>query len=213
MKKDHFEKANKALNGLEDLGVKLGSKPETINPVNALRSVTKAVTDLDALNSQAQKMGYTSAAVALKALSQIKDPLKDYAILPEVFHKVPAIWLDGRPRTRTKDGFNPMTVSQAQRAHRTIIPLILEAWDLAKDDEAILNDILIEYQRTSAEDFKKSLYKYIYDLEPQSLEDELRDWELEPTTSEIMKSSREATVDSNVYGIGGEMEEIVWEDK
>jgi hypothetical protein len=173
MQKDHFATQNKALNSLEQLGVELGANPDESNPMNALRSVAKAVSDLSSLEERAKQMGYKSASLALKALSQFKDTRIDLGDLPTVFHKIPKIWLVGRASTRRTPGFLPLTLRVAQREHKQTVPLLLEAWDLA--DEEARDSMATEYLRTSAEDFKQQLYTFIYENEETTLEDELVD--------------------------------------
>lgn len=201
MKKDHFVAQNKALNGLEQLGVELGANPDTSNPMNALRSVTKAVKGLVALDEQAQQMGYKSAALALKALSQIKggNP-QDANTLPETLQKVPNIWLSGKPEGKRTKGFVGLTVSKALRRHRVIMPLMLEVWQLIGQDEELQEQVIYNYLRMSADDFEKELYRYIYELEEVPLEEEFEDVVAE-TFDDIMDTYNYMMDPRRIYGV------------
>ena len=200
MKKDHFSSQNKALNGIEQLSVKLGANPNTSNPMNALRSVTKAINDLVTLEEQAQGLGYKSAALALKALSQMKQPVSDYTYLPEVFHTVPWVWLNGKHPTKNDPGFPPMSLTQAQRKHRTVMPLILEMWQLFEDDEISCDQLVKDYLHLSADKFEKMMYKWIYDLVEVTIEQEFTN-RLEATPEELEACLKLATDKNRIYGV------------
>ena len=200
----------KVLKSVVDLAVKLGLDPDEATVHTSNLKLRKGVKDYIDLEKKAQSLGYSSAAVALKALSQVKDkPVKDLSSVPEVFHKLPDIWLRGRTPGRKSAGFAPMTVTQAQRKHRVIMPLIIEAWGLAAEEEAIRDSITREYLTTSADDFERSLYRYINDLEEVSLEEELNDWEEDPSVTELRKAQQMLN-STQSYGVGGNLDEVNW---
>jgi len=190
--KDHFLTQNKALNGLEQLGVELGANPDTSNPMNALRSVTKAVNELVKLEQTAQDMGYKSAAIALKALSQYKEKVTpvDMNTLPEVFHKVPMVWLKGKPNSkRLKNGFAPMTPAQAKLKHALLMPLLIRVWADIAEDEALQNEFIDAYLTTSANSFELDLFAYDEQIEGYAINED-DDIDAEPTVYEMRQALR-----------------------
>lgn len=213
MDKDHFSTQNKIFNALDTLSVELGANPDTINPMNALRSVTKAVKELMTLETTAQKLGYTSAAVALKALSQYKDKVTqvDINTLPEVFHKVPMVWLKGRPNgKRLRNGFAPMTPSQAKLKHALLLPLLTRVWLEIGDDERVQNELIDAYLTTSALSFETDLFAYDGKIEDYNFY-EVKDYDQDPSLAELSIAATQ-TRGEHDYGVGGVLDEVVWDD-
>jgi hypothetical protein len=164
----------KHFNTIRDRAVELGLAQEDINVPRSVSKVDAAVREYLVLEALAKELGYKSVRVALKALSQMKQqPTYDLTKLPETFHKVPAIWLDGKTPNRVHPGFAPLSRTQAERAHRVIMPLLIEAWELSKDEENVRDQVTNAYLTSSADEFEKDLYKYIYDLEEVPLEVQL----------------------------------------
>lgn len=164
----------KSIITIGERAIELGLDPKDLNVPRAFAKVDAAVRAFLEDRKVAEGLGYKSVRLALKALSQIKEqPVYDLTKLPETFHKVPAIWIDGKAPNRVHPGFVPLSPRQAERAHRVIVPLLIEAWELAKDDEDVQTDIFNAYLTTSAKEFEKDLYKYIYDLEEVPLEEQL----------------------------------------
>ena len=166
------------LSALVEQAFSLGMKKDGFSLSNAWKRCDKALRDFETLKEKADKLGYSSPAMALKALGQIKDFQADITHLPEVFHTVPDIWLRGKVDTTPKkaDGFKPMSVTSAVRQHKKIQSLLVEAWQLAerRGEESVHDSIVKEYLSVSSEEFEKALYRYIYDLEPVTVEEELQ---------------------------------------
>lgn len=151
----------------------LGLGDEHVSVQQAVAKVDAAVREHLAVQEIAEEMGYKSVRFALKALSQIKNqPAYDLTALPETFHKPPMIWLTGKAPSKLSEGFAPMRPRDAERQHRVIVPLLLEAWDLAKEDEETREQIESGYRNWSAREFERELYTFIYDLEEPTLEEQ-----------------------------------------
>lgn len=195
-----------------ELAVELGLDPKHLSVYHAFMKVETAVKQKIELDNKSRDLGYSSAFMALKALSQLKnkDIIVDLSQLPEVFHKVPSIWLDGKPNRGNQKGFVRLTVAQAERAHRVIAPLLVESWQLASGDEKIRDQITREYLSTSSQDFESALYKYIYDLEEVSLEEELERWDNGSSNRELEMSLR--ITERGDYGVGGKMDDVDWDE-
>ena len=204
--------ANKIFSSIEEIGITLGLDPDTINPMNAQRRIKKVASEYIKFSEKANELGYSSVAMALKALSQVKENAApvDLSSLPEVFHKLPSIWLDGKPNRGNKKGFVRLTVAQAEREHRRIVPLLIEAWHLAEDYDNIRDQITRQYLTTWHGDFEAALYKFIHELEEVSIEEELQDWELDPSIVELMSGLKAAQAGRD-YGVGGNLDEVSWE--
>jgi len=185
------------LEGVVTQALKLGVNPKGMNLVNAWNRCDRTIREHIEAECEAQELGYSSLPMALKALSQLKNRQDHISYLPEVFHTFPHIWLTGKieSRPKAKDGFYPMAPSVARRKYKQIMPLLVEAWQLAErreEAEQIHDDIVKEYLSVSAEKFQDALELYIYDLEPTSLEREL---ELLPASQEEIKRTYEHMVD------------------
>ena len=159
---------------IRDRAIELGLAEEDVNVPRSVAKIDAAVRDYLILEALAKELGYKSVRLALKALNQMKQqPIYDLSNLPETFHRLPSIWLDGKTPNRVHPGFAPLSRAQAERAHRVIVPLLSEAWELAKDDQDVRDQITNAYLTSSAVEFEKDLYKYIYDLEDVPLEVQL----------------------------------------
>ena len=211
IKLKHFKKTmtelisvEKFLLDLEQLGINEGIDPKHVTVVNTLQKATSRLNYLKGEELKAKEIGYTSLSLALKALKQIKGlEISGLDLLPDDFHKVPNIWLDGKPDGKDpvkNPGFKPMSVSIAKRKLRVVQPLVVEAWQLAESDEDIQSSILTTYLTTSADEFEKTLYRYIYDLEEVSLEEELTN--ISPPTSAEVENTLKHMLDPNrIYGV------------
>ena len=176
---------SETLQWLEDKAIEFGIPEKDVTVTNATQKVDKVVRDYQKAQERVMDMGYSSLAIALKALAQLKNKgAFDLANLPVVFHRPPMIWLTGRATTKKLEGFAPMRVRDAERKHRVILPLLLEAWDLAKDDEETKAKIEAGYRSWSADEFEKELYVFIYDLEEPTLEEQFTE-QTEQRTSEF----------------------------
>lgn len=182
--KDLFKKSRQEQEMYADIltqmgehAVTLGVDSEHVNALNAWQKCDKIIRAYREAEQQVTELGYTSLPIALKALGQFRNKEKDFdiSVLPAVFHRPPAIWLAGRPKTKLKSGFAPMRVRDAERQHRVMLPLLIEAWNLADGDPEVQRDIEKEYRNSSAADFERELYEYIYELEEPTLEEQLAD--------------------------------------
>jgi len=95
--------------------------------------------------------------------------------LPESFHKPPAIWISGKKKTLVSEGFAPLGPRDAERKHRTILPLLIEAWELSEGNEEERLEIEKAYRNWSAEEFERELYLTINKLEEPTLEELLEE--------------------------------------
>jgi hypothetical protein len=86
------------------------------------------------------------------------------------------------------------------RKHRVITPLLIEAWQLAGEDESIKDDIIREYLTVSGEDFEKALYRYIYALEEVTIEEEFSNI-IPATAEEVLASWELGTSKDRIYGV------------
>lgn len=68
-----------------------------------------------------------------------------------------------------------MRVRDAERQHRVMMPLLIEAWKLTEGDTEVQQEIEKEYRNSSAAEFERALYEYIYELEEPTLEEQLAD--------------------------------------
>ena len=150
----------------------------TLNTNNAQARITSILKQSKERENKVESMGYTSVEIALKALSQMKsDEFVDASKLPEVLQNLPYIWVNGRAAApkRGLEGLVPLGVKQAKRKYNQILPLLVEAWNLAVDEPEIREQIIYNYQTDSWSQFEADLYTYINCLEPLTFKEELED--------------------------------------
>ena len=168
------EMYSEILKAIGEMAIQLGHPEDGLTVSNAFLKCKKAIRESIELEKKANSLGYSSAHLALKALSQTKTkPLGAYPEdFPEQFKRVPQIWLDGRPDTRQTPGFKPLAMRAALREHRVMMPLLIEAWELSEGAEG-RGDMLRGYLTTSSEEFTQELYKFIHEFEEDALEVQL----------------------------------------
>ena len=165
---------SKVLKSMAARSVELGLSTKDVTVHRAHLKVDATINEFLEIQQIAEKLGYSSVRIALKALGQMKQqPAYDLTKLPPVFHKIPAIWVNGKPDNKLKKGFAPMRPKDAERQHRVIVPLLIEAWALVDGDEEVQQQIEKAYRNSSAVEFERDLYTYIYDLEEPTLEEQL----------------------------------------
>lgn len=182
---DFYKKTQKELMENNELlefvyrwAVKLGIEPTCVNRSNAQLKLNKELNDSIEFKTKARELGYASPLTALKALGQIKsDKFVDASKLPEVLQNLPFIWVNGRAAypKRGLEGLVPLGVKQAKRKYNQILPLLVEAWNLAADEPEIREQIVYNYQTESCAQFEADLYTYIHCLEPLSFQEEIED--------------------------------------
>ena len=144
-----------------DEALAMGMNPTQVNWVNAKSFLHSQHRDCLSSELKAKELGYNSVQCALKSLAQIKErPIQGIESLPSEFHSIPTIWRRGRIKTGTNPGFPPMGLRAAQREYKQIISLLLEAWELADDTDK--GNMLVQFLTTSAEEYKDSLYDFLY---------------------------------------------------
>ena len=171
----------KAFEVLESMATTLGLQPDTLNFHNLITRCAKVMKDTVNYESKAKELGYSSLGNALKALAMMatKGEGSDIYKLPEVFHNVPKVWLDGRPESRGTTGFAPMKLANAQREHRRLMVYLVELWEIIDNSEKSEDEkkegqkeVEYNYLRESADDFTKWVYSLIKKLEPIPPEEE-----------------------------------------
>lgn len=201
-----LQSANVTLNWLKETAISFGLPEEGISVTNSRQKLDKIIRDHRKAAEQAESLGYSSLPMALKALGQLKNRQDDISYLPEIFHTFPLIWARGKVDSKPgkkEDGFKPMTPSNARRKYKVLQPLIIEAWQLAErreEAEQIHDSMIREYLSVSSEDFEHLLYRYIYDLEEVTLEQEFA--QLLPATAEEVENTYKMMMDPNrIYGV------------
>jgi len=169
---------SEAIELLRKMATDLGLNPDKLNHHNLITRCVKVLKDTAGFEAKAKELGYSSLGNALKALSMMTErPGKwDISVLPEVFHKLPRIWLEGRVENKRKEieGAAPMTVRAAERRHRTMMPLILDAWALVNGDKEEIEALVYNYQSGTPNEYERFLYDLIHDLEPIPEEEEFK---------------------------------------
>lgn len=167
---------SKAIELLRKMAADLGLETDKLNHHNLITRCAKILKDTVGFEAKAKELGYSSLGNALKALSMMAErPGKwDISTLPQVYHRPPMIWLQGRKENKRKDieGSAPMAVRVAERRHRTMMPLLLEVWALIDGNPEEVEALEHNYLIGTPNEYERFLYELIYNLEPIPLEEE-----------------------------------------
>ncbi len=151
------------------------------NMSNALREIQKVIRERDTWKAHCEEIckltNTTQVGNAKQRITKLMSGATDDELskLPEAFHKPPAIWISGKKRTLVSEGFAPLGPRDAERKHRTILPLLIEAWELSEGNESEQLEIEKAYRNWSAEEFERELYLTINKLEEPTLEELLEE--------------------------------------
>lgn len=133
--------------------------------------------------------------------------------LPEQLQRIPKLWLEGRPQTRKASGVIKLTVYQAEKAYKRLLPYLMEVWEIVtrrEEDlqEGIKEEIIEMFETTSPDEMTTKCYAFIndYDLEEEEIESGVAAVleKVEPTTSELMRTLENMKFDYGVVGQGEE---------
>ena len=166
-----LEKAERLAEEVTDLATQLGVKADGSNIYNASKAVAKAVGELLNLEQEAQRLGYKSVALALKALSQVKPAVE----LPEVFRYYPTHWVHeaGVERLQVwKDGkrvdrnyrVTAVTPLQAQRKLERLAPVlaaVLREAELLENREEFLTEVVDCFKNQPYDEFADLCYRFL----------------------------------------------------
>jgi hypothetical protein len=178
-----LEKAERLAEELTELATLLGVKADGPNAYNASKAVAKAVRGLLTLEEEAQRLGYKSPALALKALSQVKPAVE----LPEVFRYYPAhwvreagverveVWKNGK-RVDRNYKVTAVTPLQAQGRLDRLVPVLAE---VLKEGESLDNhaqlsaEVVDAFNTRSYEDFVEQCFDFLRGETPYDDENEV----------------------------------------
>jgi hypothetical protein len=203
-----------------ETAVALGAKPYGLNEKNALLTVLKAAEGYAETEATVKELGYTSLAVALKALGQTNRPLVE---LPAALRHAPPHWVqetryeseeywkDGKRRTRQVlvRGTNART---AQRQRAGLEKDLQELWHLVLTDDSstqeqkdsYLKQVVECYNATTYFDFTQALLEQLNVLNGNDQDDgEVKEetnttTELEPHTREELERFKQQCVENGV---------------
>ena len=156
-----------------ETAVSLGAKPYGLNEKNALLTVLKAAESYAECETEVKALGYTSLAVALKALGQTNRPLVE---LPEALKHAPSHWVTEDKyeteyvwknscrvqKVRLVRGVNART---AQRRRAGLQRDLEELWFAVLNDpytdqdakDEYFRQVLVAYRRDSYSDFSTAV--------------------------------------------------------
>lgn len=202
---------------MEELAVKLGVPQGHVTTSNIGLKIQSTINKFYSQEEKAQELGYKSVEIALKALSQMKDrQVYSVEAMPEVFHTFPHLWIQGIPSNKnTGDkGIARMRVRDAQLEYDKALPWLIRAWNAAEmyeNAEEIRAEIEAEYLTTFPDDFGRYCYRVINDIEPVEPHEEFDEMHSkDPTRSELREALEGFSIMETDYGVGGEMDDVVW---
>ena len=195
-----LEKAENLAEELNRLALLLGVSPDGLNTPNAQRAVTKAVVELVEARQQAKDNGYSSLAVALKALGQ-KTPEPE---LPEWARFAPAHWVvkTGVQHVehwkhgnivKTHYKVKEVTAIQAQRQLDRLKPYLSEVLEKLDWEPAEVENVKEAFLTQSHREFEDSLLNFLRGdtSEDQVEETSQTDPEMEANLEELRTTSQE----------------------
>ena len=168
-----LDKLDETLGALRTLAKSVGVRSDGFNYTNALLALKKKLNDLKQFESQAEALGYSSLALALKALSQTKSEVQ----VPSWARFHPAHWVTETRVERHQHFKNSRLVDStykipavssrvAQNRLKGLWPLIAEvlSYNDKESHESALRDF---FQTSPYEEFEEALYDFLRDpLEP-----------------------------------------------
>jgi hypothetical protein len=163
-----------------ETAVSLGAKPYGLNEKNALLTVLKAAESYAECETEVKALGYTSLAVALKALGQTNRPLVE---LPEALKHAPShwvtedeyeteyVWKNCRQvqKVRLVKGVNART---AQRRRAGLQRDLEELWLAVRNDpyrdqdtkDEYFREVLVAYRKDTYSDFSARVLQALNDF-------------------------------------------------
>jgi hypothetical protein len=188
---------------LESHAVRFGLSPDPANVHNVWLKITTVIRKFEKSTKTAENLGYSSVDNALKALRMLTNKVEkaEADSLPEVFHKVSNIWLSGWVGNKKRPAFAPMRLKDAVRRHKMMLPLIIEAWQLSDENQIGRDKMVSSFLTQSADDFEKELYRFIYDLEEVTIEEEFDSLVHSCSQEEMEESLRIVTDPNRIYGV------------
>jgi hypothetical protein len=173
----HFGKLREAVVGTQqkldtleakvlNLATKAGAKPGGLNLGNALKTLESCVTDRETYETEVKALGYTSLAVALKALGQKTRHLVDlpdalrYAPrhwVYETYYRTEEVWKNGKrvPKKVLERGVNART---AQRQRAGLEQSLQELWYLVLTNEDLTQSEKDDYLNSVVQSYKTDTY-------------------------------------------------------
>lgn len=148
--------------------------PDEYRALLALRALIKRQKNLEAYIDEITSL--LEVDNIGNAISRIKTRLMGRVVsetLPAELREIPEVWMNGRPDSKGRKGFAPLTLFQAERQHRRLLAYIEDAWALtferdSEQGEALREDLLSEYRTSSPEEMAQACYAYCkdYEIEP-----------------------------------------------
>lgn len=149
-----------------ETAVNLGAKPYGLNEKNALLTVLRAAENYAECETEVKALGYTSLAVALKALGQKTRHLVDlpdalrYAPrhwVYESFYRTEEVWKNGKrvPKKVLERGVNART---AQRQRAGLEQSLQELWYLVLTNEDLTQSEKDDYLNSVVQSYKTDTY-------------------------------------------------------
>ena len=159
-----LEKAENLAEELNRLALLLGVSPDGLNTPNAQRAVSKAVGELVEARQQAKDNGYSSLAVALKALGQKTPDLQ----LPEWAQFAPAHWINEttletvehwrKTKLYKKKAVTPVQAQKQLDGIKKWIKLVLDELEGRPDQQ---ENVKVAFMTLSYEDFFDRLLSFL----------------------------------------------------
>lgn len=185
---------------------RLCRKLEVADVYKAFKAVEKVIRERDELRE------YVDEVVRMTNTDNIGNALKRISSvsvgasvpkLPDALRRIPQIWLEGRAPTTKHPGVMKLTFRQAERSYRRLLPYLEEVWAFAESEdielqEALKQQILEEYETTSADDMTKYCYAFSHNYELKEEEAEEIGVDKDPTMAELSKILQSVKVD---YGV------------
>ena len=158
------EGAVKEVTRLKEVLAELANSDDPANDVNNVRSIQKELRHLYELRARAREAGYTSLAVALKAVGQQKK-----TNLPPLYNVPPLQWVTPARLERVREGLKErvykvpaVTTKKAQALLKGIRPLLKQLYELWGED-VDYTPVEEAYRTQSYKEFVASLHQVLFE--------------------------------------------------
>jgi hypothetical protein len=196
----HLDGVDAILNELETT--------DTARGLTALLALKKKISELE--NKESSILEVTQTDNIGNAIKRIMALRSGASVSPKIFVElleIPEIWLKGRNPSKKSKGHPPLTVTQAFKMHRRMMPFLEETFEIIEkqpeeDRERLKDELLNEWRTLSPEEMMTKLYAFTKGYELDEEEMPIEEERIVRATDEEMESVLAFMLDPNrIYGV------------
>jgi hypothetical protein len=196
----------KHFDGVDAILAELGTS-DTARGLTALIALKKKLSELEEKEKSVLDVTQTdNVGNAIKRIMALRSGASVSPRLPMELTEIPEIWLKGRIPSKRSKGHPPLTVTQAFRLHRRMMPYLEDAWEIiekqGEDRERLTEEILTAYATLSPEEMMTNVYAFTKGYELDEEEMPVEEERIVRATEEEVESTLAFILDPNrIYGV------------